>query len=207
MKESIMRLRALEKQLFAYRYALNAIDFDAETVAPEGSAEGRAEACEVLSRASFDLLVNDDTAALLQQAAADAEDEQQAAEWVVSATDIPGDTSRSGNLHLGDGVGVPLNADSSPVLLHILREVAARQGIPLQCFPGRNLTGGTDALQLKSGGNVAVLNLSIPLRYMHSRYEVCDVRDVLHAVDLVCALVSHFNDCPTQNFVPWLNNF
>src|SRR5699024_5286155 len=80
MKESIMRLRALEKQLFAYRYALNAIDFDAETVAPEGSAEGRAEACEVLSRASFDLLVNDDTAALLQQAAADAEDEQQAAE-------------------------------------------------------------------------------------------------------------------------------
>ena len=80
MKESIMRLRALEKQLFAYRYALNAIDFDAETVAPEGSAEGRAEACEVLSRASFDLLVNDDTAALLQQAAAGAEDEQQAAE-------------------------------------------------------------------------------------------------------------------------------
>ena len=123
------------------------------------------------------------------------------------ATDIPGDTSRSGNLRLGGGVGVPLNADSSPVLLRILREVAVRQGIPLQCFPGRNLTGGTDALQLKSGGNVAVLNLSIPLRYMHSRYEVCDVRDVLHAVDLVCALVTHFNDCPTQNFVPWQNNF
>ena len=58
MKDSILRLRALEKQLYAYRYALNAIDFDAETVAPEGGAEGRAEACEVLSRASFDLLVN-----------------------------------------------------------------------------------------------------------------------------------------------------
>ncbi|HIZ47863.1 MAG TPA: carboxypeptidase M32 [Candidatus Gemmiger excrementavium] len=80
MKESIMRLRALEKQLFAYRYALNAIDFDAETVAPAGGADGRAEACEVLSRASFDLLVNEDTAALLRQAAAEAEDEQQAAE-------------------------------------------------------------------------------------------------------------------------------
>ena len=80
MKDSILRLRALEKQLYAYRYALNAVDFDAETVAPEGSAEGRAEACEVLSRASFDLLVNEDTAALLRQAALDAEDEQQAAE-------------------------------------------------------------------------------------------------------------------------------
>ena len=66
MKESIVRLRALEKQRFAYRYALNVVDFDAETVAPEGSADGRAEACEVLSRADFDLLVNDDTAALGQ---------------------------------------------------------------------------------------------------------------------------------------------
>ena len=71
MKPSIIRLRALEKQLFAYRYALNTVDFDAETVAPEGSADGRAEACEVLSRASFELLVNADTAALLQQAAAE----------------------------------------------------------------------------------------------------------------------------------------
>ena len=52
MKPSIIRLRALEKQLFAYRYALNTVDFDAETVAPEGSADGRAEACEVLSRAA-----------------------------------------------------------------------------------------------------------------------------------------------------------
>ena len=33
MKDSILRLRALEKQLYAYRYALNAIEFDAETVA------------------------------------------------------------------------------------------------------------------------------------------------------------------------------
>ena len=80
MKESIIRLRALEKQRFAYRYALNVVDFDAETVAPEGSADGRAEACEVLSRADFDLLVNDNTAALLRQAAQDAETEQERAE-------------------------------------------------------------------------------------------------------------------------------
>ena len=80
MKASILRLRALEKQLYAYRYALNVVDFDAETVAPEGGADGRAEATEVLSRASFDLLVNADTAALLKEAAADAETEQEKAE-------------------------------------------------------------------------------------------------------------------------------
>lgn len=80
MKPSIIRLRALEKQLYAYLYAMTVIDFDAETVAPEGSADGRAEATEVLSRASFDLLVNDGTAALLKEAAVDAETEQERAE-------------------------------------------------------------------------------------------------------------------------------
>ena len=80
MKDSIIRLRALEKQLYAYLYALTVIDFDAETIAPEGSADGRAEATEVLSRANFDLLVNEKTAALLKKAAADAETEQEKAE-------------------------------------------------------------------------------------------------------------------------------
>ena len=35
MKPSIIRLRALEKQLYAYLYAMTVIDFDAETIAPE----------------------------------------------------------------------------------------------------------------------------------------------------------------------------
>lgn len=80
MKDSIIALRALEKQLYAYQYALNVMDFDEATAAPEGSADGRAVAAEVLSRAQFDLLVNDDTAALLALAAADAETGQEQAE-------------------------------------------------------------------------------------------------------------------------------
>ena len=71
MKDSIIRLRALEKQLYAYLYALTVIDFDAETIAPEGSADGRAEATEVLSRANFDLLVNEKTCLLYTSDAAD----------------------------------------------------------------------------------------------------------------------------------------
>ena len=80
MKESIQKLRELEKQMFGYRYAMNVIDFDAETVAPEESNDGRAEAMEFLSRQSFDLLVNGQTAQLLQIAAAEAETEQEKAE-------------------------------------------------------------------------------------------------------------------------------
>ena len=80
MKESIQSLRALERQLYAYQYALNVMDYDSETVAPPESAAGRAEAAEVLSKASFDLLVNSGTAALLDQAANDAETPQEKAE-------------------------------------------------------------------------------------------------------------------------------
>ena len=80
MKESISALRALEQKLYALQYALSVMEYDESTVAPPESAEGRALAAETLSRARFDLLVNDETAALLRRAAADAGDEQQAAE-------------------------------------------------------------------------------------------------------------------------------
>ena len=80
MKDSIKALRELEKRLYAYQYAMAVADYDSETVAPPESSTGRAEAMEVLSRAYFDQLVNADTAALLQRAAADAETEQEKAE-------------------------------------------------------------------------------------------------------------------------------
>ena len=80
MKDSIAALRGLEKQLYAYQYALSVMEFDEATAAPADSADGRAVAAEVLSRAKFDLLINDDTAALLALAAEEAEDGQEKAE-------------------------------------------------------------------------------------------------------------------------------
>lgn len=80
MKDAIIALRALEKQLYAYRYASALLDYDAEAVAPPGSGAGRAEAAEAFASREFALLAGEGTAALLAAAAADAEDEQQAAE-------------------------------------------------------------------------------------------------------------------------------
>lgn len=80
MKESIRALRELEKQNYAYTYALTVIDYDDATAAPPESAGGRAVAAEILSKVQFHLLVNPDTAALLQTAAADAQTEQEQAE-------------------------------------------------------------------------------------------------------------------------------
>lgn len=80
MKDSIRALRTLENQLFAYQYAMSVMDYDEATAAPAESAAGRAQAAETLSRAAFDLLINDDTAALLTLAAGEAETEQERAE-------------------------------------------------------------------------------------------------------------------------------
>ena len=53
MKDSIKALRELEKRLYAYQYAMAVADYDSETVAPPESSAGRAEAMEVLSRATL----------------------------------------------------------------------------------------------------------------------------------------------------------
>ena len=73
MKDAISALRVLEHQNYAYRYAQSVINFDGETVAPADSADGRAEAIEVLSRAQFDLLTAPSVDQLLDQADAAAD--------------------------------------------------------------------------------------------------------------------------------------
>ena len=64
------KLRALEDKLYACRYAQALMSYDEATAAPARSEDGRARAAEVLSRISFDALVNPDTEALLKEAEA-----------------------------------------------------------------------------------------------------------------------------------------
>ena len=80
MKESIAALRALERQLFAYRYADALFTYDEAAVAPPAGEDGRAVAAETLSAARFALLVSPGTDALLTAAAAEAETERERAE-------------------------------------------------------------------------------------------------------------------------------
>ena len=49
MNDAMNRLQALQKQMYALQYALNLIDYDAQTVAPSEGYAGRGEALEVLS--------------------------------------------------------------------------------------------------------------------------------------------------------------
>ena len=54
------KLRTLEDKLYACRYAQALMGYDEATAAPARSEDGRAKAAAVLSRISFDALVNPD---------------------------------------------------------------------------------------------------------------------------------------------------
>ena len=47
MTETMQALRDLQKKLYAFQFALNVIDFDAQTVAPSESYSGRGEAMQI----------------------------------------------------------------------------------------------------------------------------------------------------------------
>lgn len=121
------------------------------------------------------------------------------------ATDIPTAHSDMGELTLGGGIGINRNADSNPVLQHLLEEVAREQNITLQPTLSRNLSGGTDATKMSTKGNIATLNINLPLRYMHTHSEMCDLRDIDAAIKAVVALVKRLDTMEKSSFVPWKN--
>ena len=80
MNKAMQELRVLEKKLFALQYALNVIDYDAETVAPPESSEGRGDATAELSAFRHAILTSERFPRLLKEAAEGELNEQEAAE-------------------------------------------------------------------------------------------------------------------------------
>lgn len=119
------------------------------------------------------------------------------------ATDVPVDNISMGDLSLGNGVGLNLNADSNIVLQNIFCDVCKANSILVQRTISRNISGGTDSTIVQSLGDIASLNINLPLRYMHSHYEVCDIRDIEYAVNSVCELIRTVNRDNIRTFVPW----
>ena len=123
------------------------------------------------------------------------------------ATDIPTDKEEKiGKLTLGKGIGLNINADNNIVLKRIIKTVADKNGLNYQETLGRNIFGGTDAnaLQLQSNG-VACLNINIPNRYMHTKNEVCDCRDIETAVNLLFESVKHIEENKLFSFRPGID--
>jgi endoglucanase len=123
------------------------------------------------------------------------------------ATDIPaGKDKILGQLMLGKGVGICKKATNNPVLQSLIVEFAGEQKYPCQINLGRNIRGGTDAdaLQTQLSG-IATANISIPCRYMHSANEVCDIKDVESAVNLMVNFIQMIDKSNRRSFIPGID--
>lgn len=110
------------------------------------------------------------------------------------ATEVPGiSADQFGVLEMGKGAGLTRNADNNPVLLSRMLKLADKKKIPVQLETGHRATGGTDtaAIQMTRAG-VATALISIPNRYMHTPVEICDMRDVESAINLIVETVMSF---------------
>jgi putative aminopeptidase FrvX len=109
---------------------------------------------------------------------------------VTHATDHPGlDHRKHGLVKLGAGPTVTHGTVNHPLIVERLMQVAEKEGIPLQHEASSRYTGtDTDDIFTTRTGVPAAL-VSIPLRYMHSPVEICDMEDVENTVKLVVAFV------------------
>jgi len=93
----------------------------------------------------------------------------------------------SGDVKLGAGPVLSRGAGSSERLVALAREVAEADGLQVQikAYPGQT---DTDADELMAAGTAATLTIGLPMRYMHSPFEVARVDDLEAAARLVAAL-------------------
>ncbi len=93
----------------------------------------------------------------------------------------------AGEVKLGAGPVLGRGAGSNQRLLAMAREVAAAEGVTVQVKAAPEATS-TDGDELMAAGSAATLSLSLPIRYMHSPFEVAHIDDLEAAAQLVAAL-------------------
>lgn len=105
---------------------------------------------------------------------------------VTGTSDYEGVGSREcGNIRLGGGPALLRHPLSHKKLNALLMETAQKENIPVQFEVGAGRTC-TDADQIHfSNDGVPTAVVSIPLRYMHTPGEVCDMRDVENEIKLL----------------------
>jgi endoglucanase len=105
---------------------------------------------------------------------------------VTHATDHPtAEKKESGDHRLGGGPVLARGSIVSPVAFGVLRDAAARVGIPVSIqAAGRDTATDADFIHLAREG-VATALVSIPNRYMHSPVEMVSLDDVERAARLI----------------------
>ncbi len=111
------------------------------------------------------------------------------------ASDDPGMDAKKlgGEVKLGAGPVIHRGAGSNHALVDLALEVAAAEGIPVQvkAIPGNT---STDAEEFMAAGQAATLSFSIPVRNMHSAFEVFQPDDAEAGALLAAAVTRRLAD-------------
>ncbi|HEX5145703.1 MAG TPA: M20/M25/M40 family metallo-hydrolase, partial [Conexibacter sp.] len=107
---------------------------------------------------------------------------------VTFATDQPGVTLGELTRHpLGSGPSLTRGSTIHPRVFELLHEAAEAEDIPFTVAGAGRATGtDADAIHLSRAGIPTAL-VSVPLRYMHSPVELCQLDDVENAAKLIAA--------------------
>ena len=121
------------------------------------------------------------------------------------ATDLPDIPKKLlGDIRLGKGPELNRSCDNNVVLGRHLRAAAKAHNIPYQEAAAHRASGGTDAAQIQmTRAGVATALISIPNRYMHSPVEICDLRDVEAAVQILTETIAAF--AGNESFIPGID--
>lgn len=121
------------------------------------------------------------------------------------ASDDPGMDAKKlgGEVKLGAGPVIHRGAAGNLALTDLAVQVAKEEGIPCQvkAMPGAT---STDAEELMAAGSAATLSLSIPVRNMHSAFEVAEPDDAEAGALLAAAVTRRLSQdaWDPQRFVP-----
>ncbi len=121
------------------------------------------------------------------------------------ASDDPGLDAKKlgGEVKLGSGPVIHRGAAGNLALTDLAIEIAKEEGIPMQvkAMPGST---STDAEELMAAGNAATLSFSIPVRNMHSAFEVMQPDDAEAGALLAAAVTRRLSESAwdPQRFVP-----
>jgi endoglucanase len=85
------------------------------------------------------------------------------------------------------GASVPFGLFGHPALIALCRQVAERERIPYQLEGSMPIITSDAAAVQFAGAGVPSLTIKIPSRYTHGPVEVCSLKDVAAAADLVAA--------------------
>ena len=114
---------------------------------------------------------------------------------VTHATDTPGiDYAIHGETKLGGGPAVSHGTCNQPQVVARLLECAAKLKFSVQHESSSRYSGTDTDVIFNSRDGIPCGLVSLPLRYMHSVVEMCDLKDVEQVVTLLMAFVESVGD-------------